>query len=149
MAKRRAPSDISAESDMTPMIDMTFQLIAFFMILINFAEDNQNQRIKLPSSELAKPPEGPTESPITLQLTKNGVVLYDAEEVTLANMKDKLRLEKQILKSAGKSVAAANVIIRADGDTPTGLVQDLIRMCQDQQFEKFSLRAKQEKSKAP
>ena len=45
--------DISAEGDMTPMIDMTFQLIAFFMVLINFAEDNNNQTIKLPASEIA------------------------------------------------------------------------------------------------
>ena len=38
---------------MTPMIDMTFQLIAFFMVLINFTEADQNQAINLPSSELA------------------------------------------------------------------------------------------------
>ena len=43
--------------DMTPMIDMTFQLIAFFMILINFAEGEQDQRVQLPSSTLAKPPD--------------------------------------------------------------------------------------------
>ena len=42
---------------MTPMIDMTFQLIAFFMVLINFSEVEQDQRITLPASELAKPPE--------------------------------------------------------------------------------------------
>ena len=40
---------------MTPMIDMTFQLIAFFMVLVNFADADQNARIRLPSSELAKP----------------------------------------------------------------------------------------------
>ena len=27
-----------SEGDMTPMIDMTFQLIAFFMVLLNFAD---------------------------------------------------------------------------------------------------------------
>jgi len=55
-----------AEGDMTPMIDMTFQLIAFFMVLVNFADADQNERIRLPSSELAKPPDRPFESPITL-----------------------------------------------------------------------------------
>ncbi|MEM1303854.1 MAG: biopolymer transporter ExbD, partial [Planctomycetota bacterium] len=35
----------AAEGDMTPMIDMTFQLIAFFMVLINFSEVEQDQRI--------------------------------------------------------------------------------------------------------
>jgi biopolymer transport protein ExbD len=145
MAKR-VKAEVSAEADMTPMIDMTFQLIAFFMVLINFADDNQNQRIKLPSSELAKPPEGPAESPITLQLTKQGIVLYDAEEIAISEMKKKLQLERQILTRNGKSASQANVIIRADGDTPTGVVQDLIKACQDEKFEKFALRARQEKA---
>ena len=45
------------EPDMTPMIDMTFQLIAFFMFTINFSDTEQDQRVTLPASELAKPPE--------------------------------------------------------------------------------------------
>ena len=42
------------EGDLTPMIDMTFQLIAFFMVLINFTQSEQNERVQLPLSELAK-----------------------------------------------------------------------------------------------
>ena len=49
------------EGDLTPMIDMTFQLIAFFMVLINFTQSEQDQRIQLPESTLAKPPEAPLE----------------------------------------------------------------------------------------
>ena len=63
------------EGDLTPMIDMTFQLIAFFMVLINFTQTEQNQRIQLPDSTLAKPPEAPLEHPITLHLTKEGRVI--------------------------------------------------------------------------
>ena len=37
------------EGDMTPMIDMTFQLIAFFMVLINFTQTEQNERIRAPT----------------------------------------------------------------------------------------------------
>ena len=33
---------------MTPMIDVTFQLIAFFMFVLNFSEVDQDQRINLP-----------------------------------------------------------------------------------------------------
>ena len=32
------------EGDLTPMIDMTFQLIAFFMVLINFTDTEQDER---------------------------------------------------------------------------------------------------------
>lgn len=144
MPVRRKKSDVSAEADMTPMIDMTFQLIAFFMILINFSDDNLKQEITLPSSDLAKPPEGAVESPITLQVNKDGKVLYGGDAVPLENMKPFLIREVQILTRAGKSPKQAHVIIRADRDLDAGQVQELIRMCQDEKFEQFSLRAKQE-----
>ena len=60
------------EGDLTPMIDMTFQLIAFFMVLINFSQTEADQRILLPESELAKPPDRPLEYPITIQLKEDG-----------------------------------------------------------------------------
>ena len=48
-----------AKGDMTPMIDMVFQLIAFFMVVVNFSDADQNKLIHLPSSELAKPADEP------------------------------------------------------------------------------------------
>ena len=63
-----------AQADLTPMIDMTFQLIAFFMVLINFSEADQNQLITLPTSELAKPPDAPFDHPIFIHLQKKKTV---------------------------------------------------------------------------
>ena len=83
----------TAEADMTPMIDMTFQLIAFFMVLINFTEADQNQAINLPSSELAKTPDFPPEGPVTLQVEKNGNVIYGIQTARDFELKD---LEKKI-----------------------------------------------------
>jgi biopolymer transport protein ExbD len=40
----------------------------------------------------------------------------------------------------------ATIIIRADASTPTGIVQELIQICQQVRFEKFALRAKEEVS---
>jgi len=71
MRMRKKDSGVH-EGDLTPMIDMTFQLIAFFMVLINFTQSEQDKRIKLPSSELAKPPDGPIDHPLTLHVTENG-----------------------------------------------------------------------------
>lgn len=144
MAKRKEYS-VSAEADMTPMIDMTFQLIAFFMVLINFSEGDQDQRIKLPSSELAKPPDAPLESPLTLQLSKQGLVLFGGDEVPVSQMGPRLQTERNVIERQGKKVGDAAVIIRADAETKTGLVQELIKQCQQRGFEKFALRAKQER----
>ena len=132
------------EGDLTPMIDMTFQLIAFFMVLINFTDTEQDERIKLPSSELAKPPDAPFEIPITLQLTKEGQVVYSGQTWEVEQMKQRLVGERQVLEYQKKSVQDATIIIRADATVKTGLVQKLIEVCQEAKFEKFALRAKQE-----
>ena len=51
------------------MIDVTFQLIAFFMFVLNFTEVDQDQRVNLPLSELARPPDVAYDEPLTIQLT--------------------------------------------------------------------------------
>lgn len=132
------------EGDLTPMIDMTFQLIAFFMVLINFTDAEQDERIKLPSSALAKPPEGPFESSLTLQLMKDGNLAMADRLVSLSSLESQLRVEIQMLKSQGKKLEDTTVIIRADGNVKTGLVQQLIKQCQDMSLSKFALRAKQQ-----
>ncbi len=136
----------AAEADMTPMIDMTFQLIAFFMVLINFTDAEQNERITLPLSELATPPDAPPESPLTIQLTKDGIVLFVGEEVPVERIGPYLLREVQLLESLNRSPADATVIIRADATAKTGVVQEVIKACQDKRFEKFTLRAKQKEA---
>jgi biopolymer transport protein ExbD len=132
-----------AEGDLTPMIDMTFQLIAFFMVLVNFSEAEQDQRVKLPESELAKPPEAPFEEPITLQMTKDGTIILHGDEYVMNQMDRRMLREREILKSIGKSPSDATIIVRAHEDCPTGKVQELIKICQMQQFDRFALRAKE------
>ena len=78
--KRNSPS---AEPDMTPMIDMTFQLIAFFMFTINFSDTEQDQRVTLPASELAKPPDAPYDHPLTIHLTNRGEYIYAGATMVL------------------------------------------------------------------
>jgi len=129
---------------MTPMIDMTFQLIAFFMVVINFTEMDQNQLIRLPASELAKPPDQPPLSRITLQITDDARVIVGPNVSGLAGLEGVLALEKSLLIGAGKSVAGTTVIIRADRAAKTGVVQEVIQTCQKLGFEKFALRAKEE-----
>lgn len=136
--------DASVELDMTPMIDMTFQLIAFFMILINFDASEQDERIQLPASTLAKPPEAPLESPITLQLTRQGEVIAGGQlYADAAALRPLLNIERNVLRLKNRSEKDATIIIRADRNTQTGKVQDLIKLCQEMGFEKFTLRAKE------
>ena len=68
-----------AEGDLTPMIDMTFQLIAFFMVLINFTQTESHEKVVLPSSQLVKPPEAPLEFPIILHVAQDGEIILGGQ----------------------------------------------------------------------
>ncbi len=133
-----------AEGDMTPMIDMTFQLIAFFMVLINFAQTESNDRVKLPSSQLVKPPEVALEFPIILHIAADGAVILGGDEYTAETLSVGLRKELAVISSEGKSVDDANVIIRAHKDAAAGDVQEVIRVAQEQKLVNFALRVKED-----
>jgi biopolymer transport protein ExbD len=149
MKFRRNANTDSAEPDMTPMIDMTFQLIAFFMVLLNFGETEVDVRIKLPSSQLAKPPEGQLVSPLVLQLTDDDRVIFSGDAIPISELDRPLKNERRFLELNGTDVADATVILRADASAKTGIVQEVILMCQAEGFEKFALRAKQELEEEP
>ncbi|MBQ3350419.1 MAG: biopolymer transporter ExbD [Thermoguttaceae bacterium] len=144
MAKPR-PQE-TADADMTPMIDMTFQLIAFFMVLINFTEADQNQAINLPSSELAKTPDFPPEGPVTLQVEKNGNVIYGiqtAKDFELKDLEKMLKDEYTQRKLMGKDPKMSTIIIRGDKNAKTGRIQQVVGVAQIVGYEKFVLRAKE------
>ncbi len=133
------------EGDLTPMIDMTFQLIAFFMLVINFSDVEQDQRVQLPVSELAKPPSAPYEQPLTIHLTKDDEYIFGGTEMTeLSQLKSALLREVQIInRYTSKKLADVTVIIRGDGLAKIGQVQEVIQACQELEFERFTLRGKQ------
>ncbi|MEY4177649.1 MAG: hypothetical protein RLY70_1223 [Planctomycetota bacterium] len=140
---KKGSSDVM-EGDFTSMIDMVFQLIAFFMVLINFNDADQNEKIQLPGSELARPPDGPLTFPITLHVTREGTVIVGGDEVPVAGLRPYLLREQDALTLQNRKIADATVIIRGDSDAKTGKVQEVIQECQKNKFEKFALRAKEE-----
>ena len=106
---------------------------------------------------LAKPPEVNPEHELVLDFgyerDGNGVrknriprVFIHDTHVEVAQMTPELEREKHVMEAMhGREVIEkVTVLIRADPDVPTGLVQQLIKKCQDVGFTKFSMRAKTE-----
>lgn len=142
------------EVDMTPMIDIVFQLIAFFMVITNFEQTQADERVKLPRDRLAKPPEAKRENEIVLnvgfernlageKIDPTPYVFFIGERFTIdaASVGPRLTVEKNYYKRLEIETKEVTVIVRADSEVPTGLVQKLIKLCQDQEFEKFALKA--------
>lgn len=60
--RRKRQDDTQAQADLTPMIDVTFQLLIFFIVCTRFKQDERNHRADLPkefgpSSEASLPRE--------------------------------------------------------------------------------------------
>jgi biopolymer transport protein ExbD len=66
------------------------------------------------------------------------------EHTRLDELKSALLGEAQILeRHTDKRLSDVTIVIRADRDTKTGNVQEVIQSCQQLQFEKFALRGQQ------
>ncbi len=142
--RRNTESKELMEADLTPMIDVTFQLIAFFMFIINFAEVDRAEEILLPSSQLAKPPSTPPDFQILMNLEQNGKVKFEGQLIEKIDfMTPIFNQEISSARREGVAVGDISVVIRAHEDTPTGLVQELISKCQDSELQSFSLRVKE------
>jgi biopolymer transport protein ExbD len=144
-------SEHQAEMDMTPMIDVTFQLITFFMMTINFAEAEQTKRVELPHSTIAQPPpEISQEAFLTLHVDDVGnVVVFRGKEYTLENLgaalkaaiQEEIHRKDRARKHKVTTAKDITVILRGDRNAPTGFVQKVIELCQKTEFTKFKLRA--------
>ena len=132
------------EGDLTPMIDMTFQLIAFFMIIMNFSKVDRAEEIELPQSQVAVPPDSIPDYQIILNLNIDGTVKSGGVQYDSISQLTSL-LEREISHAEREKIAAENVatIIRAHQDTPTGLVQELIQECKGSKLANFILRVKE------
>ena len=138
----------SAEPNLTPMLDMVFQLVTFFMLVINFKSASLDMNLKLPVVGSARPVDTQgQEELLILNIDKEGYL------TVYGNRKD---VESYVGGEAQASLIAARqknptiklgdelpttVVIRADKSTPFTLLNKVIETCQKNGFIKFALKA--------
>lgn len=151
------PTDSSVpEIDMTPMIDIVFQLITFFMVINNFDQNEADERVTLPKDSLAKPPAVQRKNSFVLNFgferdAKGNVtdptpyLFFGGERVVLQAIRSRLQQESQFYQTIGTKLEDVTVEIRADAEIKSGMIQELIQMCQEDgiAFQRFALKATQ------
>jgi len=102
--------------EMTPMIDVVFLLLIFFMVSTVFVDFNRQMDLTLPSSKSANQDESP--KTLEIEMTADKQIFFNGRKVTLDS------LEKALRKTEGKpSEGAKNTaLIRADKNLPYGNV---------------------------
>jgi len=126
------------------MIDVVFLLIVFFTLVINFTAADQNERIKLPISELSQPPEQMPTTPVTLHILTNGDIIYDGTDLSLPKLRESLRNHLSFLGFLNIPAVDVTVIIRADARCEVGKVFDVEELCRELGVVNFVFRTKQQ-----
>ncbi len=141
-------SSEGAEPDLTPMLDMVFQLITFFMLVMNMKAAALDQSLKLPVVGSARPVDTKgKEELLILNVTDDGKLnTYGIKRDPGPYIKSEAQVSRIAAKQNGQTIEPGGelptrVVIRCDRNTPFKTLYAVIQLCQDEGFVDFALRA--------
>ena len=147
----------SAEPNLTPMLDMVFQLITFFMLVINFKGASMDLSLKLPVLGSARPvdTEGQEELLILNIDQKGQLNVYGIPKDVDTYIKGEARVSAQKARAENRNFKPGEndlpgiVVIRADKSTPFSMLNNVIKTCQKYKFRRFALKAMSRAEETP
>lgn len=117
--------------DLTPMIDIVFLLIIFFMVGTQFTEMERQYDIKLPTVSNAKPLTNLPDD-IIVNVQKDGKISINGEQKSLSEL-------ELILATAKKNFPGQSVVIRGDSSGPYQNVMNILEICHRVKIRSVSL----------
>ncbi|MCC5023196.1 MAG: biopolymer transporter ExbD [Candidatus Synoicihabitans palmerolidicus] len=111
-----------ARFDMTPMMDIVFQWIAFFMIVATYVT-REKVEVELPMAVNAAIAEN-QQGRMMISVTLDGKIWAGSQAVSL----DELASEVRAWRATD---GAAKIVIRADRSNDYGLVKQVMKVCRD------------------
>lgn len=132
----KSPKDAMSELteiDMTPMIDIVFQLIIFFMIVIDLSQQDLEDLV-LPMSHQAMEDEA-EEGRLYVNINRKGEYIMTRQKLTLQDLGTQLKLKVDAPRPKNKPVrdkmglAERPILIRADMATEFKHLQKVMFLC--------------------
>jgi|688.fasta_scaffold518002_2 biopolymer transport protein ExbD len=112
--------------NLTPMIDIVFLLIIFFMVGSRFSEIEQNFDVTLPTAapmkSMSRQPD-----PLVVNIAADGAMSVSGRVVSLPDLREEL-------VNAKRRFAGQVVLIRGDGSGRYQSVIDVMDLCQELQI---------------
>lgn len=145
IAKKRRPG-ISAEPNLTPILDMVFQLITFFMLVISFKVASLDPGIRLPVLGNAHPAaETGGQDFVILNIDSAGDlrVLGETAELEAYLQQEAASFEdakKPTVLDAKTKTRSKTAIIRADRLTPFRDLNRVMAACKKHGYQNVSLK---------
>jgi biopolymer transport protein ExbD len=127
----KRPAEEPPEVNMTPVIDMVFNLLIFFLVSTKFADIERDVRVKPPSSRHARPiTEVPQE--IVVNVTQTGQFMVAGRTRRLDDI-------DRILKTAVSGNPHQAVVIRGDKGSLLHHAVNILDLCEKHGIEKTYL----------
>ncbi|MBU6172620.1 MAG: biopolymer transporter ExbD [Planctomycetes bacterium] len=128
------------EPNLVPILDMVFQLITFFMLVINFKAASVDRELELPVIGTAAPTLAEEDSDLlVLNLRSDGKVRVRGELVNdpVSFISIESRTIRQINGIATGKPLPVRVVLRGDRTISTRSVMNLVDACRNSGFNKF------------
>jgi biopolymer transport protein ExbD len=136
------------EPNLTPILDMVFQLITFFVLVLNFKSAEIDLSLRLPVVGSARPIETHTSDLLVLNVDKEGSLkVYNT---AVKDVESYIKNEAQASRLAARRInpklkeddeLPTMVVVRADKTIPFKLLNNVFTSCQKYGFRSFSLKA--------
>ncbi|MCR4947844.1 MAG: biopolymer transporter ExbD [Treponema sp.] len=128
---------IRSNVDMTPMIDIVFQLILFFLVSTTFAT-LPGIKLNLPQSHTA---EASSQKGITITADSNGTLFFNDKEVSMSSLGDELL----IFDTGTMKKEEFPVSLEADSDVTNGTIVKIFDVIRESGYCVINLRTTAEK----
>jgi biopolymer transport protein ExbD len=114
---------ISTQINMTPMIDVTFQLIIFFLLSSHLAQQETQAEVELPAAFSGQEAVDEARPRLTVNVQADGSVMLGSTQTTTAEMAGRLRIERDKLGDA------MEVRLRADRSVAYAAIEPILLAC--------------------
>ena len=122
--------------NITPLIDVVFLLVIFFLVASHFSRMEPAEAVELPSATQTAEDENPRRLTITIQ--QDGDYYVGARQVTIDE------ISRMIEQGAGDRPETYAVRIRGDRETPYAFVEPIMIACIRNQVTTFGFNVLQE-----
>lgn len=118
--------------DMTPLIDVTFLLLAFFMIISVFNQMERTAELELPLVVQAVIEKDVAEQRMVVNIETDGSIVMFGRRVGLEQFKEQLKGMGPVLRRLGRTGEDSSLIIRGDKLCPYENVRDVLAAVQEE-----------------
>ena len=119
----------TTELNMTPMIDVVFLLITFFMIVSEITRQDEIEDMILPDVTASKPDDNPDPNRLVINITKTGAIYVGGSSRSDKWVYDALAVEARLSRDLKTSISDRVVLIKADERAEFKHIRKMIGWC--------------------